>query len=266
MAICQALEIELAELEDWNCCGAMPYSSAESLEATCIPARNLVLAEKKGLDLVTPCSACYIVLNKANSHLKDYPALKSQVDEALAAAELEYRGNVRVRHLAEVLHDDITPESIESNVQKKLSGLKVAPYYGCQLVRPKYGFDDPELPHSLDRLVESLGAEAVPFPMKARCCGGSLITSEENSALELIHKILESAQSNGAQCIVTPCPLCQINLDAYQGKTARKFKTKYNLPVLFITQLIGIALDLPLKALALEKSIVSPMKQLAPYL
>jgi len=255
----------LIELEDWNCCGSSPYGSVDKLEATAIAARNLALAEKTGLDLVTPCSNCYVVLGGANDNLKEHPTLREQVGKALAVAKLSYKGGVRVRHLAEVLYNDITPEVIGSKVTKPLKGLKVAPYYGCQLVRPN-GFDDPESPHSLDELVASLGADVVPWQMKVSCCGSSLVMPEQEVALGLINKILRNAQENGAQCLVTPCPLCQINLDAYQSQVNSRFKTKYNLPVLFVTQLVGVALGIKPDALALSRNIVSPMRVLAPYL
>ena len=257
-AIAKPLEIELIELEDWTCCGSSPYGSLDKSESIVVAARNLALAEKTGLDLVTPCSNCFVTLYEANLQLKEHPKLMTQVNEALAVANLEYHGSVRVRQLVEVLFNDITPEVIAAKVQQGLNGLKVAPYYGCQLVRPDYGFDDPESPHSLDRLVESLGAEAVPFPLKNRCCGSSLIISEESTALGLIHKLLDNAAENGAQCLVTPCPLCQTNLDAYQGRVNSKFKANYNLPVLFITQLIGLALEIDPKSLGLYANIVSP--------
>jgi heterodisulfide reductase subunit B len=160
--------------------------------------------------------------------------------------------------LTEVLINDVTPEFIGSKMGQGLSGLKVAPYYGCQLVRPNFGFDDPEAPQALDRLVTSLGAEAVPFPLKNRCCGGSLVVSEEDMALGLIHKLLTNAVKGGAQCIVTPCPLCQINLDAYQGRVNRKFRANLGLPVLFVTQLIGLALGIDARSLGLDTNIVSP--------
>jgi len=257
-AIAKPLGIELIELEDWTCCGSTPYGSLDELESVVVAARNLALAEKTGLDLVTPCSSCCVTLNKADIQLQDHPHLMAQVNEALAVANLEYRGNLRIRHLVDVLVNDVTPEVIVTKVQRGLGGLKVAPYYGCQLVRPDYGFDDPESPRSLDRLVESLGAEAVPYPLKARCCGGSSIISEESLALGLLNKLLGNAVENGAQCIVTPCPLCQTNLDAYQSKVNSKFKTSYNLPVLFISQLIGLALGIDAKALGLDTNIVSP--------
>jgi len=257
-AISKPLDIELIELEDWTCCGSTPYGSLDKPESIAVAARNLALAEKTGLDLVTPCSSCFITLHGANLELKHNLKLMEQVNGALAVVNLEYHGNVRVRHLTEVLVNDITPGAIASRVQQGLNGLKVAPYYGCQLVRPDYGFDDPESPQSLDRLVESLGAEAVPYPLKNRCCGGSLIISEESLALGLLHKLLDNAIENGAQCITTPCPLCHINLDAYQSRVNSKFKTDYTLPVLFVTQLIGLALGIEAKALGLNTNIVSP--------
>lgn len=264
-AVTKALGIELIELEDWNCCGSSPSSSVDELLSTCVAARNLALAEKTGLDLVTACSACYCTLRKANSLLKQYPKLKKEVDEALAAGGLEYHTGVKVRHLAEVVVNDVGPEAIASKVQRSLDGLKVAVYYGCQIVRPGPGFDDPEFPHSLDHLVESLGAEAVPFPLKSRCCGGSLIIPEENVALGLIQKLLGSAAANGAECIITVCPLCQTNLDVYQGRVNRKFKTHYDIPVLFFTQLVGLALGLDSKQLGIDKGMVPATKLLSKY-
>lgn len=264
-AIASVLGMELIELEDWNCCGSTPYGSTDELEAVCIAARDLALAEKTGLDLVTPCSSCYTTLNRVNSLLREYPELKGKADECLAAAGLKYQGEVKVRHLFEVIYNDIGLKVIESKVVNPLRGLRVAPYYGCQLVRPEPGFDNPNNPQSLDHLIVSLGAELVPFPLKDGCCGGALIIPEPDLALGLIHKLLESAASNGAQCIVTVCPLCQTNLDAYQDMVNRKFRTKYNLPVLFFTQLLGLALGVEPKALALDKSIVSAEAVLSPY-
>jgi heterodisulfide reductase subunit B len=264
-SICSALGMELIELEDWNCCGSTPYGSTDELESICIATRNLALAEKTGLDLVTPCSSCYTTLNRANSLLRQYPDLKSEVDDCLAAAGLEYKGCVRVRHLFEVIYNDIGLKDIESKVVKPLTGLRVAPYYGCQLVRPEPGFDNSNNPQSLDHLIASLGAEPVPFPLKDRCCGGSLIIPALDLALDLIHQLLESAGSSGAQCVVTVCPLCQTNIDAYQNMVNRKFKTKYNLPILFFTQLIGLALGIEPKVLALDKNIVSAERILAPF-
>lgn len=265
-AIAKPLDMELVELEGWTCCGSTPYGSLDELESLAVAARNLALAEKTGLDMVTPCSSCFVTLTKASLHLKEHQQLMGQVNEALAVANLEYRGNVRVRLLLEVLDHDITPETIAAKVKRPLQGLKVAPYYGCQEARPNYGFDHPGFPQTLDRLVASLGAEPVSYPLKNHCCGGALVISEEDFALELMHKLLDNAVTNGAQCMATPCPLCQTNLDAYQTRVNSKFKTSYSLPVLFITQLLGVALGLNEKELGLKTNIVPAEKVLAKYL
>lgn len=265
-AVSKLLDIDLIELEDWNCCGSTPSSSVDELGAYCMATRNLALAEKKGLDMVTPCSACHVIFNRTNTYLNGYPRLKAKVDEALAAGGLEYRGTVRVRHLLDVLTTDIGYDAITSRVIKSLSGLKVAPYYGCQVVRPGFGFDHPEFPQSLDKLIASLGAEPTPFPLKTRCCGGSLVISEENVALDLMHKLLDSAASHGAECLVTVCPLCQFNLDAYQSHVNKKFKTGYHLPILFFTQLMGVAFGLEEKDLGLKASIVPAERVLAKFI
>jgi heterodisulfide reductase subunit B len=265
-AVSKILDIDLIELDDWNCCGSTPSSSVDELGAFCMSARDLALAEKTGLDMVTPCSACYVILNRTNTYLNGYPQFKAKVDEALAAGGLEYHGTVRVRHLLDIITSDVGYDVIASKVKTPLSGLKVAPYYGCQVVRPGFGFDHPESPQSLDKLIASLGAEPTPFPLKARCCGGSLIISEEDVALDLIRRLLDSASSNGAECLVTVCPLCQTNLDAYQSRVNRKFKTKFNLPVLFFTQLMGIAFGLGEEDLGLKTSIVPVEKVLLKYI
>lgn len=265
-AVSKVLDTELIELDDWNCCGSTPYSSVDELASFCLSARNLALAEKRGFDLVTPCSSCYVMLNRTNSYLKQYPRVKAKIDEALAAGGLEYHGTVKVRHLLDVLVNDIGYDEINSKVKRNLGGLKVAPYYGCQVVRPRFGFDHPENPQSLDKLITSLEGEPVPFPMKSRCCGGSLIISEEALALDLIRKLLDSASSNEAECLVTVCPLCQTNLDAYQSRVNKKFKTNFNLPILFFTQLMGVAFGLGEKDLGLKTNIVPAERVLANYL
>jgi heterodisulfide reductase subunit B len=265
-AVAKAMDVELIEIEDWNCCGATPTAAVDQLASLCLSARDLALAEKMGFDLVTPCSSCYVMLNRTNSHLEEYPQVKAKVDAALAAGGLEYHGTVRVRHLLDIFINDVGYDAIASKVKTSLGGLKVAAYYGCQIVRPKASFDHPEFPQSLDKLVASLGGEPVPFPLKSRCCGGSLIIPEEALALDMIRNLLDSALSNGAECLVTVCPLCQTNVDAYQSRVNKKFKTNFNLPILFFTQLIGVALGLDGKDLGLKTNIVPAETVLAKYL
>jgi heterodisulfide reductase subunit B2 len=265
-AVSRLLDIDLAELDDWNCCGSTPSGSVDELGAYCMAGRDLALAEKRGLDMVTPCSACYVIFNRTNTYLNGYPHFRAKVNEALAAGGLAYRGTVKVRHMLDVITTDVGYDAIKSRVARPLGGLKVAPYYGCQVVRPSFGFDHPEYPRSLDNLVASLGAEPVPFPLKTRCCGGSLTISEEDVALDLMRRLLENASTNGAECLVTVCPLCQTNLDVYQGRVNKKFKTAYNLPVLFFTQLMGVAFGLEEKDLGLRTGIVPAVKVLAKYI
>ena len=264
-AISPILGLELEELEDWNCCGATAYMSVKELMSFAISARNLALAEPFHRDVVTPCSACYLVLNKTNQYFAEYPELRKKLGQALEAGGLSYSGNLRVRHILDVIFNDVGPEKISSLVKKRLDGLKVVPYYGCQIVRPEMGFDDPDDPQSMDRLIEALGATSVEYPLKTKCCGASLIGTEENVALRLCCELLSSAESAGAHCIVTLCPLCQMNLDVYQGKVNRLCRMEHNLPVLYITQLIGIALGLPSKSLGLDKlavKLTKPVKEI----
>jgi heterodisulfide reductase subunit B len=265
-AVAKVLDMELIELEDWNCCGSSPYTTRDELGMLSLAARNLALAEKRGFDLITPCSACHVILHQTNLTLKKYPGTKAKVDEALAVGGLKYDGTIKVRHILDVIVNDIGYDAISAKVKKDLSGLKVAPYYGCQIVRPQPSFDHSENPITLDKLISSLKAEPSEFPMKAKCCGSSLVLSEQNTALELVKKILDSAKAGGAQCIVTVCPLCQLNLDAYQSLVNKKFGTHFNLPVLFFTQLMGLAFGLPESDIELKSIIVPAEKVLAKYL
>jgi heterodisulfide reductase subunit B len=262
-AIIGALDIELAELEDWNCCGSTPYYSTDELGSLCIAARNMALAEKFERDVVTPCSSCYTILNRVNQQRKQYPDLKAKLDECLAEAGLKYAGGVRVRHLFEAIYTDIGLDKIAAKVTRPLKGLKVAAYYGCQMVRPEPGFDDPDNPQVMEKFISSLGAEPTEFRLKDRCCGSAMLIAELEMTLGLHYKLFESAKAGGAQCIVTVCPLCQTALDAYQGMVGKKYDTNYNLPVLFFSQLIGIALGIDHKKLGLEKNIVPVDKVLA---
>jgi len=266
-AIAKPLDLEFIELEDWTCCGSSPFAGVDKSKAIGITARTLAQAEKTGLDLVTPCSSCYTILQEANDLLKEDHKLAERVREALSAIGLSYNGTVKVRHIVEVLFNDVGPAGLAAKVVRPLTGLKAACYAGCQQVRPSYGFDDSEYPDWLDQMAQSLGAEPVNFPLKARCCGSSLVISESDVALDLIHRLLQNAQDNGAQCIVsTTCPLCFTALDVYQPVVNGMFKKKFNLPVLAITQMIAIALGLDIKASALDGNVVSPQKLLKPFL
>lgn len=253
-SVMEKLGCELTELEDWNCCGATIYMSIKKITSLAIAARNLAIAEKDGLDIVTPCSSCYTILNKAHKHLKNSQELLEKVNTCLAEAGLEYNCTARVRHPLDVLINDVGLEIININIEKPLTGLKIANYYGCQIVRPDKGFDDRENPTSMENLFESIGAENVYYPCKLRCCGGMLMTTYEKAAIKLSTDLLERAVENGAECIATTCPLCQMNLEAYQNKINKTYNVNYKMPILFFTQILGVALGLDEKELGIDKN------------
>ena len=188
--------------------------------------------------------------------------IRKTVGEALAVANLKYDGTVKVRHLLDIIVNDIGLEKINPKISQRLEGLRIAPYYGCQISRPHGTFDDPEFPMTMDNLFSSLGAEVVNFPLKAKCCGGMLMTTEPEEGLSLIKSLLSCAQDNKAELIVTACPLCEINLEAYQKRVNRKFKTDFSIPAIYFTQLLGVALGLPKEKLAIGKELVSSEKVL----
>jgi heterodisulfide reductase subunit B len=265
-AIAGPLGIELEELDDWNCCGATAYMSVKELMSFAISARNLALAEQFHRDIVTPCSACFTVLNKTNQYFAEYPDLRKKLGMTLEAGGLSYSGNLRVRHILDIVVNDVGNEKLSSLVTKPLEGLKIAPYYGCQIVRPGTDFDDPDDPQCMDRMIEALGASAIEYSMKSKCCGASLMGTQENLALRLCKNLLLEAERNGADCIITVCPLCQMNLDVYQGKVNRLFGTKFNLPVLYFTQLIGMAIGIPEKKLGFQRLAVKSTKALKKFM
>ena len=268
-AVAEALGMELEEIEDWNCCGATEYFSVSKLPAYALVARNLALAaDQDGLEhLTAPCSACYLNLRKTDHYMGKYPDLAKKTNEALAAGGLAYDpGSLKVRHLLEVVVQDVGFEAIAEKVRVPLSGLRVAPYYGFLIVRPDFdngGFDDPEYPQQLDLLLDALGADVIDFPMKAHCCGGHMTQISEDTAFELIRQILHNAEEYEADAIVTICPMCQLNLDAYQSQVNRHFKTKYKIPVLYFTQMIGLAIGMEPRKLGIGKEFVSARKALA---
>ncbi len=254
-AVCEKLGVELVELDDWNCCGALGAFSYDYLLSVALPARNLALVEKQNMTLAAPCNACFHNLAKANKLLKENDDLNKKVNDIM---DSPYGGKATVRHLLDILVNDVGLENISKNVTNPLKGLKVAPYYGCLIVRPVEiaRFDDQENPQSLDNLMKALGAVVVNFPMKVKCCGASLIVGEEELALMLTKKILDSAKDNGANCVAVTCPLCHTNLDAYQKEVESRFNVSYKLPILYFTQIMGLALGIEPKKLGLNRNMV----------
>ncbi|MBZ5719851.1 MAG: CoB--CoM heterodisulfide reductase iron-sulfur subunit B family protein [Acidobacteriia bacterium] len=255
LAVFQALEIDLQELEDWNCCGATTYMSVDELTSYALAARNLALAERDHMNVVAPCAACYLVLNKTQRYMHDYPDIKLVVSRALAAIGLHYDDHVQVRHPLDILLHEVGLKAIAAKVKTPLKGLQVAPYYGCQIVRPYATFDDQRNPTSMDRLLEACGAKIVHYPLKTRCCGGSQKGTLPEIGLELIRHLLTEAQNNGADVIATVCPLCQFNLECFQ-KEAGNHNHPISMPVLYFTQLMALALGASGEAIGLQRSLI----------
>jgi heterodisulfide reductase subunit B len=256
LPVMERLGVELVELDDWNCCGATAYMSIDEKQACVLAARNLALAEKTGPhDLITPCSACYLVLNKMKHYLKDSPEMRTVVQRALDGAGLAYGGNTPVRHPLDILVNDVGLDVIKEKVVRPLTGLKVAPYYGCQVVRPYATFDDAWNPTTMDRLLATLGAEVVPYPLKTKCCGASLTGTLPKVGLRLTYILLREAARRGADVIATICPLCQFNLDAYHDQVERRWGP-VPVPTVYITQLMGLAFGLPAEQLGLNRNFV----------
>jgi heterodisulfide reductase subunit B len=257
-AVYEALGAELIELEDWNCCGATAYMSVEEVMSFAISARNLALAEKEGRDLITPCSGCYVTLNKTHTYYNEYPNLREKLTEVLESVGLKYKGKQAVRHALDPLVNDIGLEAIAAKVTKPLKGLKVAPYYGCQIVRPFTDFDDPDDPQLMDRLLETIGATVVPFEFKTRCCSGAQIGTNPDIALRMLRMILACAVASGADLICTTCPLCQMNLEAFQSDVNKRFGLHIKIPVVYFTQLTAAAFGLP-------DSVILPKMHIIPF-
>ena len=258
---CEALGMEFEEIEDWNCCGAsVSYAGASDLAIKVLNARNLALAEAKAnYDIVAPCSSCYIQMIKVNHEIKEDPAVLKQVNECLAEGGLNYKGTIKVRHIQDVLYNDVGVDKIRERVTNPLSGLKVAGYVGCQSVRPYGEYDSTVKPIVQDRLLEALGAEAVPFPKKMLCCGSGIFLPEMDYCLELVKTILEDALSHGAKMVSTVCPMCAMNLEMYQDRINKKYGTQLDVPIVYLTQLMAAAFGMDLKRdAALNRNVIPP--------
>jgi len=251
--------MELDEMEDWNCCGATAYFSVDDNMAAGISGRNLSIAEKLGKDILAPCAGCYLTLKKTNDFLKSGKERAQKILTHLKECDCTYDGSIEVKHPLEVLVNDIGIDKIKEKVIQKLTGLKVACYYGCQIVRPYTDFDDPDYPVSLDKVIEALGAEPVKYNAKTRCCGGSLTGTLEKVGVDLNYLLLKEAKKNGADVMVTVCPLCQFNVEIMQKKVEKKYKEKFQIPILFFSQLMGLAFGIPKEDLGFSRSII-PLK------
>lgn len=256
-ALCAALGIELKEIEGWNCCGSTPAHSVDSSLSAAFCARNLDLAKKEGYDLVaTPCPSCLSNLRMALYRMKD-DAFRERVNELLdePVAE-ELPDATSIMQVIARAHD---LDSIASLVKKPLKGLKVAPYYGCLMSRPAkiMDFGDPENPTLMESLLSACGAEIIDFPLKTVCCGASYGIPKRPLAAENSGKILKLATDMGADCISVACPLCQMNLDLRQNQAAKAMDARFDMPILYFTQLMGLSLGIDPEHLGIDQLCVS---------
>ena len=257
-AVSDMLGIQLMEIDDWNCCGATEYFSQDELVGCSVIARNLALVDSQLDQVVAPCAACYLNLKKVDKLMVDDPKMNAKIGEALAAGGLKYKaGRLQVRHLLDVIYEDIGEAAVRDKVVRPLSGLRIAPYYGCQWVRPLEGVDNTEYPMKMDELFKWLGAEVVDYPVKAHCCGGHMTQISEPQAFELIRRLLQSAVEYKADMILCMCPMCQLNLDGYQARVNSCFSTNYQMPIIFFTQMLGVAFGLDPGKLGFGKELVA---------
>jgi heterodisulfide reductase subunit B2 len=259
-AVMDKLGLGLDELDDWNCCGATEYFSQNELVATSVIARNLALVSPEHNQLIAPCAACYLNLKKTDQLMAEHPHLNAKISECLAAGGLRYRpGRVQVRHLLDVIYTDVGEAALQEKVVQPLTGLRIAPYYGCQVVRPLNGFDNPEYPMKMDELFMWLGAEVVDYPVKAHCCGGHMTQISEAQSYELIRRLLQSAVEYDADLILCMCPMCQLNMDGYQSRVNGFFGTDFRLPIMYFTQMLGVAFGLEPQLLGFGKELVAAL-------
>ncbi len=258
--VASELGIELLDMPKANCCGAGLMTDYDYELYIALNARIFAEAESMGLDIMTICSTCLMVMSTANRDLKNDPDLLKETNRVLKKAGLSYSGNVEVKQLLWVLAKDLGLEGLAAKVTNPLTWLKVAPFYGCHSLRPSdaLGFDDPEKPWSLEATIEALGARVADYAGKTKCCGFQVNLVSEDTAVEMTATRLMDAKSNGADCVVTPCPFCHINLDNYQGLAEKKVSSKIELPVFHLAQLVGLALGLSAEAMGLSRHLVSP--------
>jgi heterodisulfide reductase subunit B2 len=264
-SMCDVLDIKLNTIPDWNCCSAsIGYSGGGELPRLALSARNIALSEKHngGQDIVATCAACWLSTRETAERLHQDPEMMAETNTALKEAGLQLKNETKIRHMVEVLIEDIGYEEMGKHVKKPLEGIKIAGYVGCQTNRP-FGIEGEsfENPKYLDKFVETLGGESIPnYEKKVSCCGGALAFSEPEKSQALVKGIIESALDHGADMIVTPCPVCQMNVEVYQDQINAKYGTKFHIPVTYYSTLMAVAYGKTAKEASLEGQIIRAKK------
>ncbi len=256
----EKLGVDVEELSRWNCCGTVFSLATDDLMHHVAPIRNLIRAKEAESDKVmTSCAMCYNTLKRANEKVKKDPESLESINQFMYREEVEYKGDVEVLHLLELLKDEVQFKNIAKKVVKPLKDLKIASYYGCYLVRPaEIGLDDPENPTIMEDLVECLGGEPIDFPFKTECCAAYQTVGNPEIVAERTYQILNSARNRGADVVVVSCPLCAFNLDQRQEQTVQIYPDFKTMPVLYFTQAMAIALDCSEKSLGFDLNYIDP--------
>ncbi|MBZ4652839.1 MAG: CoB--CoM heterodisulfide reductase [Peptococcaceae bacterium] len=258
LAVARTLGLDLWEIPEWNCCGASSAHLTNHLLALALPARNLAIAEEAGLDVAVPCAACFARFKATEAAVKDSAETRATIEEVIGR---KYEAKYTVKSLLDVFVNTVGLSQIKTLVNRPLEGLKVAPYYGCLLVRPHKitQFDDPEDPVTIDQIMSAIGAEPVYWGYKTECCGAAHPTVVPEVGLKMLKSIYQGARDAGADCIVTACPLCLTNLDMRQKEVGEQNNTQYNLPVFYFTELVGLALGHDPHTLGIDKHFVDAL-------
>lgn len=266
-ALVKALDLEMENLQDWNCCGAMEVKNVHPMLQTYMSARNMAIAaEKMGIKTVmAPCNGCYHNLKKAEYECAtSEDTMRTVQDLAQKSDDPVYKGDVRTLHLLEWLMEELGPEGIKQRISKSLNGMKIANYYGCMYTRPRQifpekdkgpGSESTHRPHFMDDLLAAAGAVNVDFPLKTACCGGAHTLSDSDTSTQLVLNLLQAAEESGAEVIATECPTCHSGLEMHQIRAETQFGIKTKVKILYFTQLLGLALGLSARKLAIHENV-----------
>lgn len=266
MQVYPRLGIELAEMTTASCTGAGVLQEKDQRLGDALNARTFALAEQQGLPIMTICSTCQGVMSQANHRLTTRPHYLQEMNGLLREEGLTYRGTTTIKHFLWILLEDVGEEALRQHITRPLSGLRAAPFYGCYIQRPTDALEfdrNPDRGKSLERIIEILGAVVVDFPGKTRCCGFPILTINKKNSLTMVATHTRDAKSHGADIMVTPCPLCHLNLDGMQTNAASQEQTSIDLPILHLPQLLGLAMGLDTKSLGLQRNLISPESALA---
>ncbi len=258
MAIIGRLGIQVVELTASSCCGAGVVAEADPDVALALNARTFAQAEQLGLDVMTICGTCQGVMGAANKRLKTEPGLRDRINRVLEPAGMTYRGTVQVKHLLWIVVREVGLQRLGEQVRVSMEDFRIAPFYGCYILRPSWdlGFDDPENPTSLEKVIRAVGGEPVAYAGRTKCCGFPIILEKEAIAVAMAGTNMKEAKDGGADFMVTPCPLCHMSLDIYQDRAGKAVNTQLNLPILHLPQLLGLAMGIPPKDLGVSRHLV----------